>query len=60
MTLSGPMEEGAVEGVATAARNQFGPLLGEPHTLVFALFREEEAGGPFIVKAIQDHRDPSS
>lgn len=56
MTLSGPMDPGHVDTVEAAARDRFGPLLGEPVTLVHALFREDAAGGPFHVIASQDVR----
>jgi hypothetical protein len=54
------MAEADGRAVAEAARARFGPVLSGPATLVFALFREAEPGGPFRVAAIQDHRDPAS
>jgi hypothetical protein len=54
MTLSGPASPDAVDGILAAARDHFSPLLDGPHTLHYALFREETAGGPFSVVAIQD------
>jgi len=56
MTLTGPMDPADVDAVEAAAKARFGPLLGEPLTLVHALFREDAPGGPFHVIASQDAR----
>lgn len=56
MTLTGPMEPEDADAVEDAAHAYFDPLLSQPHTLVYALFREDVPGGPFHVIATQDAR----
>lgn len=54
MTLSGPLGAGAeADAVRAAARAHFGALDGAAHSLVHAVYREDEPGGPFRVIATQ-------
>ncbi|MEM6848960.1 MAG: DUF1045 domain-containing protein [Pseudomonadota bacterium] len=55
MTLSGPLEGGHVDPVMVRARSHFAQTISEPADLVFALFREDEEGGPFHVIAAAPH-----
>ncbi|MCF3933556.1 DUF1045 domain-containing protein [Acuticoccus sp. M5D2P5] len=54
MTLSGSIEAVAVPAVTEAAAAHFDGLLGVPHRLVYAIFREDEPKGPFSIIATQD------
>ena len=49
MTLSGPIDASAIDVVQAAARSHFGDLLERAHELRYALFVEDEPGGPFRI-----------
>lgn len=49
MTLTGDMPDDAAGPVEAAAARHFAPFIGPPQHLVFALFAERAAGGPFTI-----------
>ncbi len=55
MTLSGPLDGDHVDPVLVRAQSHFAQVVSEPVDLVFALFREDEEGGPFHVVAAAPH-----
>ena len=56
MTLSGPVEGDELARVEAAARDYFAPFTAEPQQLVFGLYAEPEAGGPFTIVDVDGDR----